>query len=473
LAFFAGELAAGRQTIQTIAINILDGAQGTDKEIADRKIAAADAFTTAMDTTAEQLAYTGNAAAALGVAFLKTVTTTAPSAAAVDAAVAGVVTAADSGTSGTAGSTLTLAVGGDTIDPAQTDFAKKSTANDDTIRGDTATNTLETIDVIDAGGGVDTLNADLSGAGTSKPVLKSVEIVNAMATGGTPTLDLGDSTGVQQAWNNGSTGALTVQGLGVATTVGLKGTIAAASTFTFNSVGGTSDSATLAVQEALVVGSTVTIAGIETLNIAVSDNAATVGNISTIDSLVAVNAKTVMVTGEVGTLTVGGAAAQNLSALTKFDASGLKGNMVLDLGTGANDPTGAVEIYASNNGTNTITMGGTAGTADKLVFTSANVSTINKLTTVGASWDAANDKLDVKAFALGADTTVGSSAVTPAGDIAGYFSGTDRVIVDTNTPGMVYVDINKDGNFNAGTDLAVMLTGTTAANFTTADLILA
>jgi hypothetical protein len=162
----------------------------------------------------------------------------------------------------------------------------------------------------------------------------------------------------------------------------------------------------------------VTIAGIETLNIAVSDNAATVGNISTIDSLVAVNAKTVMVTGEVGTLTVGGAAAQNLSALTKFDASGLKGNMVLDLGTGANDPTGAVEIYASNNGTNTITMGGTAGTADKLVFTSANVSTINKLTTVGASWDAANDKLDVKAFALGADTTVGSSAVTPAGDIA-------------------------------------------------------
>jgi hypothetical protein len=53
LNFFIGELLAGRQTIQTIAINILDGAQGTDKEIVDRKIAAADAFTAELDTAAE------------------------------------------------------------------------------------------------------------------------------------------------------------------------------------------------------------------------------------------------------------------------------------------------------------------------------------------------------------------------------------------------------------------------------------
>jgi len=49
------------------------------------------------------------------------------------------------------------------------------------------------------------------------------------------------------------------------------------------------------------------------------------------------------------------------------------------------------------------------------------------------------------------------------------------VINDTNNT--VYVDVNKDGNFNAGTDLAVVLAGmdntAAATTFSVADITLA
>jgi hypothetical protein len=74
LAFFLAELTAGRQTINSIAINILDGAKGADLELIDAKIAAADLFTAALDTEAEIAAYVGNDAAQVGRDFLSGVT---------------------------------------------------------------------------------------------------------------------------------------------------------------------------------------------------------------------------------------------------------------------------------------------------------------------------------------------------------------------------------------------------------------
>ncbi|MCC0052187.1 MAG: cadherin domain-containing protein, partial [Rhodobiaceae bacterium] len=74
LAFFLAELTAGRQTINSIAINILDGAKGVDLELIDAKIAAADLFTAALDTDAEIAAYVGNDAAQVGRDFLSGVT---------------------------------------------------------------------------------------------------------------------------------------------------------------------------------------------------------------------------------------------------------------------------------------------------------------------------------------------------------------------------------------------------------------
>lgn len=95
LDFFTKGLANGTLKLETLAINILDGAQGSDKSIIDNKTAAADLFTKSLDTQAEIDAYKGNGAADLGRAFLTKVTddkTSIPSQTDVDKAVAGVVT---------------------------------------------------------------------------------------------------------------------------------------------------------------------------------------------------------------------------------------------------------------------------------------------------------------------------------------------------------------------------------------------
>jgi VCBS repeat-containing protein len=73
LEYFLRELAAGRQTIETIAINILDGAQGGDLATLAAKLDAADLFTARLDLESEVDAYKGADAAQVGVEFLANV----------------------------------------------------------------------------------------------------------------------------------------------------------------------------------------------------------------------------------------------------------------------------------------------------------------------------------------------------------------------------------------------------------------
>lgn len=74
LKFFVGELAAGRLSIENIAINILDGARNDDKTIIDNKLTASDLFTRNLDTIEEQALYAGPIAADMGRQFLAPVT---------------------------------------------------------------------------------------------------------------------------------------------------------------------------------------------------------------------------------------------------------------------------------------------------------------------------------------------------------------------------------------------------------------
>lgn len=60
LNFYANAIAAGTMTPGKLAQNILDGATGTDATIVANKLTVAKAYTAAMDTTAEILAYNGN-----------------------------------------------------------------------------------------------------------------------------------------------------------------------------------------------------------------------------------------------------------------------------------------------------------------------------------------------------------------------------------------------------------------------------
>lgn len=74
LQFYLKGLEDGSLSIESIAISIIDGAQGTDKTIVENKIVAANAFTAQLDAQQEIDAYAGTAAADVGRDYLKPIT---------------------------------------------------------------------------------------------------------------------------------------------------------------------------------------------------------------------------------------------------------------------------------------------------------------------------------------------------------------------------------------------------------------
>ncbi|WP_173088160.1 Ig-like domain-containing protein [Devosia sp. 1635] len=73
LAHYLALLESGEQSIETIAINILDGTQGADLLTLDAKIDAADMFTDSLDLAVEENAYAGNTAEEIGREFIDSV----------------------------------------------------------------------------------------------------------------------------------------------------------------------------------------------------------------------------------------------------------------------------------------------------------------------------------------------------------------------------------------------------------------
>ncbi len=87
LTLMAEAVSAGTQTINKLALAIIDGARGNDLAILTTKLAAATAFTAAVDTAAEISGYNGAAAANVASAFLASVGTTFPARTTIDNAV--------------------------------------------------------------------------------------------------------------------------------------------------------------------------------------------------------------------------------------------------------------------------------------------------------------------------------------------------------------------------------------------------
>jgi trimeric autotransporter adhesin len=197
---------------------IAAGAQGSDMTAYNNKVAAATAFTVALDTPAEVLAYSGDAANAAAKTFISSVTDDASLAAAIAPAalnntVSGIVDA------GNVGKMFTLTQGQDIIvGTAGNDTINVTTFNPTT--GATATN-LSSIDSIDGGAGKDTLNLDLTGGtnSVSGVTIKNVEIINL--TGAATT----DASVFQGATNiNFDATGTSVTKLAAGTTVAFNGT---------------------------------------------------------------------------------------------------------------------------------------------------------------------------------------------------------------------------------------------------------
>lgn len=115
LAFFTEQLKSGKQSIGSIAINILDGASGNDLTLIQNREKAANVFTASIDTPAEIAAYNGTNAANFARDFIKTVSTdpnSVPSATQVQSSISAGLPSATGGQTPTDGQTPTTGGGG-------------------------------------------------------------------------------------------------------------------------------------------------------------------------------------------------------------------------------------------------------------------------------------------------------------------------------------------------------------------------
>lgn len=178
LNFWSQALIAGQMTVDNVVTQIAAGAQGSDLTAYNNKVAAATAFTAALDTTAEVLAYSGDAANAAAKTFIAGVTDDASLKAAIEPTalnntVANIVDA------GNTGKTFTLTLGQDTIvGTAGNDVINVTNFNP--ANGTVGVNNLSSIDSIDGGAGKDTLNLNQTGGVNSLTgvTVKNVEIIN-------------------------------------------------------------------------------------------------------------------------------------------------------------------------------------------------------------------------------------------------------------------------------------------------------
>ncbi|MCO5734147.1 DUF4214 domain-containing protein [Rhizobium sp. SSA_523] len=521
LNFFVDALNKGTLNVKNIAIAILDGAQGTDKTIVTNKVAAADLYTKALDTPVEIASYVGNNAAAAGRTFISGVTTTVPTAGAVDTAVATMVT-----NSGVPGNTLSLVTGTDAIVVGTA--ATNSTDKNDTFNAKDGAGLANfwapASDTINGGFGTDTLNATMyvtTAAATSGKVatdgLKSVEVVNVTSTGVATNLDLTAAKELTQIWNVGSTGNFSAIGLSAAqTTAGLSGALGTnTSTFGFTGVG-TSDTAKLAFNAATGTGA-VSIASAGT--IAITNSGTSSQTNLTFDA-----AKTVTVAGS-GDLTIGFATTTVTEAVNSSSFSGNLNANVGGLGnlktvtTGGGNDTVTIDVTHANDvtintgaGNDTINVVSDAGAtkaialtggagADAFVFGAtgtllANVNLaggataaeiVKTLVTV-SDFDKAADAIKVvagtpataRATLTGTDlgTISGQSdlylAASKAAELANFNSGASKVAVFAyGTDSYIYQDVDGSGALSTG-DMLVKVAGVSdVTSFTATNFVLA
>lgn len=338
LQFFTQQLNSGAQTINTIAINILDGAQNEDRALVDAKIAAADLFTAAVAADPDALAaYQGPAGIAFGQAFLAQIDE--PTDILTNEQVQAQVAAFGDGVS-SPGQTFTLTTDIDAL---------VGTAGNDTFIAGVTTGGLlggETLgigDSIDGGAGTDRLNlfGDANVAAFDDATISNIEQVYAQVQTSGVELDVSGNADVQQAWvSNGNisdvdNGDVTVT-LNTTQVGGITGTVkgdddagdTANVNFNFKNTAAANNAATIALNAAVIssADASVTTNGIENLTVLATGK----NSIGDLDD------------GSLETLTLQGEGSvsfeHNGNNLESIDATGLAGGFTGDIsGIGAED----------------------------------------------------------------------------------------------------------------------------------------
>lgn len=418
LTYWVTQLDQGKLAIGNIADAINKGAQGTDATIISNKVTAATAFTTALDTTAEIVAYAGISSTGLDAvkAWLAAVTS-------------------DSATLTNATSTATLTsitntvlnnVGGTTFTLTTAIDNVTGTSGNDTIVGDfTATATLNAGDQINGGNGTDTLKMYGTYAAANLPLsISNVEVLD-LVTAADAALDLSAltkaTTGISKvvienaAAINGKT-ITTTAGQALSLATGATGTHTAGTVTWVASTTDTTLDLTLNGYQggtgATPVALTITAPAATTQNIA----STTAANKVTTLTLGAQTNKVVVTGDKALTVSTDLVSSGGATVLKTVDASATTGGVNITLAAATNAAfaftggSGNDSVKFADNGLGALTAGsqldGGAGTADKIGLLDTALS--------AAEYTALNAAKNFEVIGLNAALTVDAS------QLAGY-----------------------------------------------------
>jgi len=383
LNFWGQAMINGQVTVANAVTSIAAGAQGTDLTAYNNKVAAATLFTSALDTSAEVLGYSGASANSAAKSWLSTIGSDATAFAAattpdaINSTINGVVQQQ------TPGQTFALTAGLDNFAGSNGNDTFNA-FNFNATTGAAAT-TLSAFDIIDGGAGNDTLNLDLTGGNNSVTgTIRNIETINVTGNAGTV-----DASVFQGATNVNLLGGASanVTNLAAGTTAGFNGTtgnisVTAAGASAAVALTKIAETATLSVSGSTLSSVTVSGARVDT------------------DKSGALTAETLNVTAgkNVQTLTL------NTNQATILTATA---------GSGSTKMITTVDASASTGG---ITLAGDADLANIKTGTGNDTITINAVT----------------AAATGTTAAVNATVSTGA--------GSDNIVVNASGDGMTTVD---------------------------------
>jgi len=516
LAYWGQGLINGTFTVAEAVTTIAGAAQGTDATAYANKVAAATAFTTALDTSAEILGYSGTAANLAAKTFLAGVTdvastlTNAIVPATLNASIATVISTGSASTG--QNFTLSATIGEQINGTAGNDVISAVVAGANGADG-----TLNVGDTINGLGGQDTLNL-LVTAGSTMPAgatVSNVEIVNVTHVGTSGGLALNSNmfSGVQQLWQIDNTVAAAdfqdvIVGTGV--TAGFRSTgnnatnvvadvmvtAAAGTTAVSVALDGVHSGSAIEFAEQTANGlSSVTVSGSVSTVPAAGTTAAvntltltgTAADIDVLNLSLTSNTNVVFATTTSGTPAV---TASTFNDLVTFNAAGSTGNLTVDLGTPDELTTATL---GSGNDTVTLDTTGLQGTAltinlgagNDVLNLTAGINADDEATAVTITLGAGSDTLNIagltnlsgtSATAIAADmiTVTDFVAAQDVLDVSGL--GDRETLVNTelaNISGAAdfaaalalvasYTDVSSYAVFNYGGDAYIYANDTTA-----------
>jgi len=448
LAFYQGELTAGRITLIDISKRIIDGAIGDDVTIRTNRLSAAQSFTDKLDTDAEKAGYSGSGAEDAARSWITTVT---KDAATVTAAVA----TADATISSLLPQSFNLTTSADTF---------TGSAGNDTFAGSVASlvsqATLNITDKLDGGSGTDRLSLTqaVDFGGFSTGFVKNIENI-AITNAGTGALSF-DATGVSGAKDfslTATTGNFTLKNIptgtnsltlsGFKASGGASGTVATSFLSGAAEESGTADSLALNLNgvgnpTTVISGTTTTrqtplnLASYETVNAAVTGD-------NFVSFVTSNDVKTLNASGA-GNLTV----VTTNAAVTTVNASALTGNLTFTA-----DATTALKSLSSGSGNDTLNITESKLTGNATISAGSGTDVVN-LVSDGGSVE----------YVMSGVETLNFTDVNTAGLTLSGAKTTDLKTVTTENQTARIVTLTGYG----ATDLTFVSLGTVLADGTTA-----